>query len=290
MRRKTPPPLGTGLGLRSVHYGHILENRPPVPWFEIISENYMGTSGGSGGRPIQMLEQVRKDYPIVMHGVSMSIGSVDPIDKDYLKRLKSLMNRIEPLWVSDHFCWTGVAGENLHDLLPLPYTPETIKHVSERILQVQDFLGRQFVLENVSSYVNYNHSEMTEWECLAEIAKRADCKLLFDVNNVYVSSVNHKFDPMEYLRGIPADRVQEFHLAGYSDMGTHLIDTHDHAVTDPVWKLYEAAVRRFGPVPTLIEWDDLIPDFPVLYQEAAKANKIQKKVLSHADVKQTALV
>lgn len=283
-------PQGTGLGLRSAHYGHILENRPQVPWFEIISENYMGTAAGTGGRAIQILEQVRRDYPISMHGVSLSLGSVDPLDLGYLKRLKTLINRIEPVRVSDHFCWTGVGGQNLHDLLPLPYTKETITLVADRIRRVQDILGRPFVMENVSSYVSYNHSEMTEWDCLSEIATRADCQLLFDVNNVYVSSVNHGFDPMDYLSGIPAGRVAEFHLAGYSDMGTHLIDTHDHPVTDPVWKLYEAAVRRFGAVPTLIEWDDKIPEFSVLHREARKADRIQKKVLSHAVARQPALI
>jgi uncharacterized protein len=273
------PPLGVGLGLRTVHYDHILKNRPAVPWFEVISENYMGTTAGSGGRAIQILEDLRKDYPIVMHGVSLSIGSADPIDKNYLKNVKNLANRIEPMWISDHLCWTGVQGQNLHDLLPLPYTKETIKHLVKRVNQVQDFLGRRILLENVSSYVAYEHSEMTEWECLTEVATQADCYVLFDVNNIYVSAVNHKFDAVDFINGVPRDRVKQFHLAGYSDMGTHLIDTHDHHVSAPVWKLYEKAVKRFGPVPTLIEWDDKIPAFNVLWNEAKRAEKIQRKIL-----------
>lgn len=275
------PPLGVGIGLRTVHYGHILKNRPKVPWFEIISENYMGTSAGSGGRPIHILEQIRKDYPVVMHGVSLSIGSADSVDKTYLSQLKSLANRVEPMWMSDHLCWTGVQGQNLHDLLPLPYTQETIDHLVKRIQQVQDILGRRLLLENVSSYVSFEHSEMTEWECLAEVARKADCYVLLDVNNIYVSAVNHKFSGEDFINGIPVDRVKQFHLAGYSDMGTHLIDTHDHHVSDPVWRLYEKAVRRFGAVPTLIEWDDKIPEFPVLQREAKRAERIQQKVLGH---------
>ncbi len=285
-----PPPLGVGLGLRTVHYDYILKNRPKVPWFEVISENYMGTLSGSGGRGIMILENLRKDYPIVMHGVSLSIGSKDPLDKDYLKRLKKLASRIEPMWMSDHLCWTGVNGHNLHDLLPLPYTKETINHLVERIKQVQDFLGRQFLLENVSSYVTYEHSEMTEWECLTEVATKADCLILLDVNNIHVSAVNHNFSGLDYLNGIPVDRVAQMHLAGYSDMGTHLIDTHDHPVSDPVWKLYEKAVERFGRVPTMIEWDDKIPTFQRLWKEAKHAEQIQEKILTHANNKRAVLI
>lgn len=289
-RLTTAAPLGVGLGLRTVHYDHILKHRPKVPWFEIISENYMGNSAGSGGRALLLLDQFRKDYPVVMHGVSMSIGSKDPLDKAYLKRLKNLAARIEPMWISDHLCWTGVQGQNLHDLLPLPYTQETIDHLVNHISQVQDFLGRRILLENVSSYVSYEHSEMTEWECLKLVAEKADCMVLLDINNIHVSAVNHKFDGIDFLNGIPKNRVGQFHLAGYSDMGTHLIDTHDHPVSAPVWKLYEAAVKRFGAVPTLIEWDDKIPPFPRLWQEAKKAERIQKKVLSHVDPKIPALI
>lgn len=281
------PPAGVGLGLRSVHYSHILENRPKLSFFEIISENYMGTAAGTGGRPSRILDQIRADYPIVMHGVSMSIGSTDRVAPDYLKKLKALADKIEPLWISDHFCWTGVNGENLHDLLPLPYTEETVKHVTEQVKRVQDFLGRRILLENLSSYVEFKHSEMTEWECLAEICRRADCLMLLDVNNIHVSAVNHKFNGLDYLNGIPVDRVRQIHLAGYSDMGTHLIDTHDHEVSDPVWKLYQAAIERFGAVPSMIEWDDNIPTFEKLHAEAKKAEKIQNKVLSRADARKT---
>lgn len=271
-------PHGTGIGLRTVHYGHILSKKPKVPWFEVISENYMGTAAGNGGRPMMFLDQIRKDYPIAMHGVSLSIGSADPLDEDYLKRLKKLANRIEPLWISDHLCWTGVNGENLHDLLPLPYTHETIRHLVERIRQVQDYLGRQILMENVSSYVAYEHSEMTEWECLTEVAHQADCLILLDINNIHVSAVNHAFNAHEFLRGVPKDRVAEFHLAGYSDLGTHLIDTHDHPVSNSVWDLYEEAVGLFGKVPTLIEWDDKIPPFKTLLDEAHHADRIQEKI------------
>lgn len=273
-------PLGVGLGLRTVHYDHILKRRPKVPWFEIISENYMGNSAGTGGRSVRILDDLRKDYPFVMHGVSLSIGSKDPLDKEYLKRLKKLAARIEPMWMSDHLCWTGVEGQNLHDLLPLPYTKETIAHLVERISMVQDFLGRQILMENVSSYVSYEHSEMTEWECLTEVATKADCLLLLDVNNIHVSAVNHRYDGLDFIRGVPKGRVAQIHLAGYSDMGTHLIDTHDHPVSDPVWELYAKAVERFGLIPTMIEWDDDIPPFPRLWEEAKRAARIQKKALS----------
>lgn len=242
----------------------------------------MGTSAGSGGRAIRILEELRKDYPIVMHGVSLSIGSSDPLDKTYVKKLKNLAARIEPMWISDHLCWTGVHGQNLHDLLPLPYTRETADHVIKRVKEVQEFLGRRILLENVSSYVSYEHSEMTEWEFLTEVATKADCSLLFDVNNIYVSAVNHQYDAVDFINGIPKNRIKQFHLAGYSDRGTHLIDTHDHPVSDPVWKLYEKAVDRFGAVPTLIEWDDKIPPFERLWREAKQAERIQEKVLSHA--------
>ena len=203
---RKPPPLGVGIGLRSVHYGHIFEKRPNVPWFEVISENYMGTSAGSGGLAIERLEKIRKDYPIVMHGVSMSIGSTRfRSTKRIWKKLKTLAQRVEPMWMSDHLCWTGVSGHNLHDLLPLPYTKETIRHLVDRIQEAQDFLGRRLLLENVSSYVAYEHSEMTEWECLTEVANKADCLVLLDVNNIHVGAVNHKFDAVDFLNGIPEE-------------------------------------------------------------------------------------
>jgi uncharacterized protein (UPF0276 family) len=274
-----------GAGLRAPHYTHILETLPEISWFEAISENYMGISGGSGGRPISILEKIRAHYPIVLHGVSLSLGSTDPLSTDYLKGLKSLCARIEPEWVSDHLCWTGVDGTNLHDLLPLPYTEETVRHVVSRVERVQDFLGRRILLENVSSYLTFEHSEMPEWDFLREIAERADCGILLDINNIYVSSVNHRFDPYLYLDGIPGSRIGQFHLAGHQNMGDHLIDTHDHPVCDEVWKLYGEAVRRFGAISTLLEWDDQIPEFSVLEAELAKADQIQKESMTNAEAK-----
>ncbi len=277
------PSLGMGIGLRGSHYAHILSTLPAISWFEAISENYMGIAGGSGGRPLHTLESIRKHYPIVLHGVSMSIGSTDPLNYDYLAKLKSLASQIEPSWISDHLCWTGVEGKNLHDLLPLPYTEEAIKHVADRISEVQDYLGRRILIENVSSYLTYRHSEMTEWEFIEQIVTRADCGILLDVNNIYVSSVNHSFDPETFLNGIPVHRVGQFHLAGHSNMGTHLIDTHDAPVCDEVWKLYEKAVRRFGLVSTLLEWDDKIPEFNVLEEETERARQVARKALTNDD-------
>lgn len=277
-RRETvvDPQLGVGLGLRPSHYDHVLSRRPAVSWFEAISENYMGLRGGSsGGRPLEMLEEVRRRYPVTLHGVSLNVGSADPLNRDYLKRLKRLVRIIEPAIVSDHLCWTGVGGRNLHDLLPLPYTEAAIEHVAARLRHAQEFLGRRILIENVSSYLTYRHSEMTEWEFLTEIASRADCGILLDVNNIHVSAVNHGFDALDYINAVPTARVGEMHLAGYSDEGGFLIDTHDHPVSDPVWDLYAAAIRRFGPVPTLIEWDDKIPAFERLEQEAARAEEVR---------------
>ena len=268
------PSLGCGIGLRREHYGTILEQWPEIDWFEAISENFLVP----GGRPHYVLDRVRERYPVVLHGVSLSIGSSDPIDFDYLRELQSLAARVRPAWVSDHFCWTGVGGRNAHDLLPLPYTEETIDHVVARVRTVQEFLERPLVLENVSSYLTYCDSQMTEWQCLAEIARRADCFLLLDVNNVYVSAFNHRFDPLEYLRGMPLDRVVQFHLAGHTDNGTHLLDTHDHPIGDPVWQLYREAVRRFGPVSTLIERDDRIPELAEVAAEAEAARDIQREI------------
>jgi uncharacterized protein (UPF0276 family) len=270
------PELGVGLGLRPVHYDHVLSRRPAVSWFEVISENYMGLRGGSsGGRPLEVLEKVRRDYPVMLHGVSLSIGSADALNQDYLKRLKRLIGIVEPGIVSDHLCWPGVDGRNLHDLLPLPYTEAVIDHVAARLRRVQEFLGRRILVENVSSYLTYRHSEMTEWEFLTEIAVRADCGILLDVNNIHVSAVNHGFNALDYINAIPVERVGQMHLAGYSDEGGFLIDTHDHPVSAPVWDLYAAAIRRFGRVPTLIEWDDKIPSFERLEQEAARAEEVR---------------
>lgn len=277
--RSLQPSLGYGLGLRVEHYREILDSDPAIDWLEILSENYMIP----GGRPLHFLEQFRERYPLVMHGVSLSIGSSDPLDHAYLKRLRQLADAIEPRWVSDHLCWTGNDLVNLHDLMPLPYTEEAIAHVADRVRQVQDVLGRRILLENVSSYVTYHASRIPEWEFLREIAQRADCLILLDVNNVYVSSHNHGFDPIEYLRGIPVERVQQFHLAGHRHQGRLIVDTHDAAVVDPVWELYAHAVRRFGAVSTMIERDDDIPPLKELLAELDVARGIAEPILAQAD-------
>lgn len=271
----TRPFLGFGLGLRTDHYQYILDNKPAVDWFEILSENYMVP----GGKPLANLDKIRADYPMVMHGVSLSIGSTDPLDKKYLNNLKQLAQRVEPHWISDHLCWTSVDGTNSHDLLPLPYNEATIKHVADRIAQVQDFLGRQILMENLSSYVTYNDSEMSEWEFLNEIVKRADCLVLLDINNIFVSAHNHHFDPIDYIKGIDVDRVMQFHLAGHSYSGEMIIDTHDHDVCDPVWALYAEALKHYGAVSTMIERDDNIPAFTALRKELSVAEKIAMQTL-----------
>lgn len=276
----TRPFLGFGLGLRTEHYDHVLQHRPDVDWFEIISENYMV----DGGKPLHYLDEIRKDYPMVMHGVSLSIGSTDPLNRDYLARLKQLIQRVEPHWVSDHLCWTGVHNTNSHDLLPLPYNEEAIAHVVSRIEQVQDYLGQQILLENLSSYVTYKESELTEWEFFNEIARRADCHILLDINNIFVSAHNHEFDPLTYLNGIDVDRVMQFHLAGHSYNGDMIIDTHDHDVCDPVWSLYAEALKRFGAVSTMIERDDDIPEFNELRAELSIAEQIADRTLSSEEL------
>jgi uncharacterized protein len=263
------PLLGLGLGLRSVHFPHILSHQPAVDWFEIISENFMD----SGGRPRAVLDQIAERYPIVMHGVSMSIGSSDPLNHDYLRRLKKLAEEVSAQWVSDHLCWTGVAGRNTHDLLPIPFNEETLRHVVERIRIVQDALERPLILENPSSYVTFAASTMPEWEFISQMAEQADCGLLLDVNNVYVSSVNHDFDPVQYLESIPHRRVVQVHLAGHTDLGTHCIDTHDGRVVDRVWELYRLAHRLTGGFSTLLEWDAKIPPFAELHAELLKAQQ-----------------
>lgn len=272
---KTYPALGFGIGLRPPCYEYILNERPAVDWFEFISEDYLVP----GGRPYYFLEKIRAHYPMVMHGVSLSIGTSDPVNKTYLANLRTLADRIQPAWISDHFCWTGLNGTNYHDLLPLPYTQACIDHIVPRIQQVQDYLGRRIALENVSSYINYQASEMTEWEFITQVAKQADCLVLLDVNNVYVSSYNHDFDPIKFLDGIPVERVQQFHLAGHTFAGDYIVDTHDHAVIPEVWSLYEYAVRRFGNVSALLERDDHIPKFPELEAELAMAKQIASQVM-----------
>jgi uncharacterized protein len=270
MKRSDFPMLGYGVGLRRQHYGHVLEQHPRVDWFEVISENFMV----AGGRAIEVLEGVRANYPIAMHGVSMSIGSTDPLNRNYLRQLRDLTRRFEPAWISDHLCWTGVGGRNLHDLLPLPYTDEAVRHVVERIRQVQDTLERPILIENVSSYMAFAESTMSEWDFISSIANEADCGILLDINNIFVSAFNHRFDANEYIDAVPAERVGQYHLAGHSDHGTHLLDTHDHPVRDEVWALYQRAARRFGAVSALVEWDDHIPEFAELAAIADRARDI----------------
>lgn len=262
--------LGFGLGLRPEHYTAVLEEHPRVDWFEVLTENYLV----GGGKPLHYLDRIRERHPVVLHGVSLSIGSTAPLDRVYLQQLRNLANRTEPAWISDHLCWTGVDGVNLHDLMPLPYTEEALRHVARRVLRVQEFLGRRLVIENVSSYVTYASSQMSEWQFLAELSRAADCELLLDVNNVYVSSVNHGFDAQRYLDEIPPERVRQFHLAGHSERDGYIVDTHDAPIAPAVWKLYERAVRRFGPVATLIERDANIPPLGALVRELDHARAI----------------
>ena len=269
IRRMGHPDLGLGESLRTVHFNHILEHQPEVDWFEVISENFMD----SQGRPRYVLQQIAERYPVVMHGVSLSIGSTDPLYFDYLGKLKRLAREVDALWISDHLCWTGVLGRNSHDLLPVPFTEETLKHVVERVRTVQDVLERPLVLENPSSYVTFQDSTMEEWEFITRMAEEADCGLLLDVNNVYVSSFNHDMDPEEFIRSLPHERVVQFHLAGHSNYRTHLIDTHDDHVVDPVWELYRLAHQLTGGVSTLLEWDARIPPFEVLHGEVLKAKR-----------------
>ncbi|MGD8569555.1 MAG: DUF692 domain-containing protein [Gammaproteobacteria bacterium] len=270
--------LGYGLGLRTEYYETILNEKPNVDWFEILSENYMV----EGGKPLYYLDAIGEHYPLVMHGVSMSVGGTDQLDFNYLKQLKQLVERVQPYWVSDHLCWTGQGGDNLHDLMPLPYNDDAVRHVADRVKKVQDYLGRQILLENVSSYVTYTHSVMKEWEFYSSVVAEADCLMLLDINNVYVSSRNHDFDPLDYIRGVPADRVQQFHLAGHTDCGGYVIDTHDHPVVDPVWELYAQALERIGPVSTMIERDDRMPPFEEIMRELDQARDIGGRVLRDA--------
>jgi uncharacterized protein (UPF0276 family) len=261
------PDLGLGVGLRTPHYSHILAHRPEVGFFEILTENYLDT----GGRPLAMLDRIAERYPVVMHGVSMSIGSTDPLDLGYLAKVKALAERTGALWVSDHICWTGVLGRNTHDLLPMPYTEESLRHSIERIRAVQDVLERPLVLENPSTYLEFAGSQMPEWEFVARLAEGADCGLLLDVNNVYVSAFNHGWNPVAYIDAVPADRVCQYHLAGHTHKGTHIVDTHSDHVVDPVWELYGHTIRTVGLRATLLEWDADIPPFEVVHREVLKA-------------------
>ena len=269
------PSLGHGVGLRPRHYSHFLDTSQEIGWVEAISENFMAT----GGRPMAVLEKSRRDRPVVLHGVSLAIGSTEPLDPQYLNDLKTLVRRIEPAMVSDHLCWGRAHGRYSHDLLPMPYTRESLVHVVERVKQVQDFLGQQILLENPSTYLEFKDAELGEAEFLAEVAQRADCGILLDVNNVYVSARNHGFDPIAYLDSVPVERVGQFHLAGHQDRGTIVIDTHEGHVADEVWKLYRHAVRRFGDVPSLIEWDGGVPELETLLAESLKAQHMATEVL-----------
>jgi len=272
--KRALPYLGFGLGLRTQHYDEILQNKPALDWFEIITENYLIP----GGRPLYYLDEIRKHYPMVMHGVSLSIGSSEPLDLQYLQQVKELATRVEPAWISDHLCWTGINGLNTHDLLPLPYTEEAILHIVSRIQQVQDYLGRQILIENVSSYLNYQQSEMTEWEFISEISNRADCYILLDVNNVYVSSVNHGFNPFNYIHALPPERIVQIHLAGHSNQGDYIIDTHDAPIIPEVWDLYAKTIEYLGPISTMIERDDNIPAIAELLVELEHAKRITEQV------------
>ncbi len=261
---------GCGVGLRKEHFDLVLTERPAVPFFEVISENFMV----EGGRPRHVLERVRRDYPVALHGVSLSIGSAEPVNRSYVARLKKLVDAIQPTIVSDHLCWTGLGGHNSHDLLPMPFTEEAVRHTAGKIRQVQETLGRRILVENVSSYVEHASSSMPEADFLAAVAGEADCGILLDVNNLYVNARNHGMDPVRYLGRLPAGRVRQMHLAGHEDHGDLVIDTHDHPVAGAVWELYGRAVERFGPVPTLIEWDAKIPAFEVVLAESRRAESV----------------
>ncbi len=276
MLQPKPPQLsaGFGLGLRTQHYADFLAAQQPVDWLEIITDNFLV----DGGKPLAMLDRIRRDYPMAMHGVAMSIGAVGGIDTAYLAKVRALAKRIEPMWISDHLCWIGPGPEQLHDLYPLPYTDEAARHVIDQICRVQDILQRRLVLENLSSYISFGHNAASEWQFLSHIANAADCLLLVDVNNIYVSSVNHAFDALDYLNGLPPERVQQIHLAGHSDHGDTIVDTHDHPVAPAVWSLYEAACQRFGAVATMIERDDDIPPLATLLDEIAVARSIAQRV------------
>jgi uncharacterized protein len=266
------PDLGFGVGLRTSHYAHILAENPAVDWFEILSENYMD----SGGRPLSILDQIAERYPIVMHGVSMSVGSTDPVNFEYLAKLKRLAKRINARWISDHLCWTGVSGLNTHDLLPMPYTDESLQHVAERVRVISGYLERPIILENPSTYLEFTSSTWRECDFLAELARISGCGLLLDVNNVYVSAFNHGFDAAEYIDRIPADRVVQIHLAGHTNKGTHILDTHSDHVVEEVWQLYRRVYQRMGGISTLLEWDEAIPSFDIVHAEARKASQYRE--------------
>ncbi len=265
---------GFGLGLRTPHYQDFIDAPQRVDWLEIISENYLV----DGGKPLYYLDRIRRDYPMVMHGVSLSIGSADPLDMDYLGQIRQLARRIEPAWISDHICWTGTNSLNMHDLLPMPLTRQSLEHIVSRVGQVQEFLSRPLVLENASTYVSFHCDELAEWEFVDELVKRSGCELLLDVNNVYVSSVNHGFAPRDYINAVPAAAVRQIHLAGHEDHGDYIIDTHDHPIVDPVWELYAYTLGRIGMVPTMIERDDNIPPLAEMVAELDHARRIARSI------------
>lgn len=271
-----PVPARAGIGLRAEHYEDVLQIRPNVGWLEVHSENYFG----EGGRPWQMLGQIREHYPVSLHGVGLSLGSTDPLNKPHLKQLERLIEYIEPGLISEHVSWSSVEGHHFHDLLPLPYTEEALNHLAARVSQAQEMIGRQILMENLSSYVRYAHSTMSEWEFLSELATRSGCGLLLDINNVYVSAINHRFDPRTYLNHIAPGIVGEIHLAGHTrklrDGATFIIDTHDQPVSKEVWDLYEYAMKNFAGIPVLIEWDAALPPLSVLVNEARRAQQIME--------------
>ncbi len=269
---------GVGLGLRTPHYADILRDRPPIPWFEALTDNYLG----DGGPPLLRLEAIREHYPLVFHGVGLSLGGTDPLDENYLQRLERAIARFQPAWVSDHLCFTGAGGRQTHELLPLPHTEEAVRHCADRIARVQDRLGRRILVENVSRYAEWRDSRLSEWDFIRAVCERADCALLLDINNIHVSATNLGFDPIAYLDGLPGERVRQMHLAGCSDQGTHLLDDHGSPVNAAVWALYRQALQRFGPIPTLIEWDQSVPAFDALLAEAAQASHIMQDLHARA--------
>jgi uncharacterized protein (UPF0276 family) len=271
---KTPTISGVGLGLRSNHYQEILTSKPNVPWFELLADNYME----DGGLPIERALKIRQDYPLTLHCVGMSLGSCDPLNMEYLTRLKTLSEKLQPTYISDHLAWTSINNKYTHELLPLPYNAHTLNHLCERIEKVQEFLGRTLLIENPSSYLTFEESDISEWEFISQMAKISGCDLLVDINNIYVSSVNHQFDPFHYIASLPEKKVKEIHLAGFTKMDNYLLDSHSEKVHPPVWDLYRAAIKKFGATPTLIEWDSDIPDFSSLYQEALKAESHMRSV------------
>jgi uncharacterized protein (UPF0276 family) len=272
---------GIGLGLRVPHYGHILSRQPTCDWFEIISENFMV----DGGRPLQVLDGILEQYRVVQHGVALYLGSTDGPDREHLRKLKRLVKRTNTPWLSDHLCWGSVDGSYSHDLLPLPYTFEAARHVAARIREARDYLEVPILVENVSSYAEFHASEMSEWEFLGEVVETADAGILLDVNNIYVSSQNHNFNPYDYLNHIPHQRVGQMHIAGHSKFEKYTLDTHDHPVLDPVWKMYAHAVKLIGPTATLLEWDDRIPSFDEVHNEALKAGRFCEELVRESSTR-----